>query len=578
MHYWKALAFLRTRLEVNQITDLSLDEFTEALGCTRRNAQLIVKKLVNEKWIEWQSGVGRGNLPKITLLNCLNDTLQHRADALLADNKVEQALELVDKHKRDLFLRGYIDRYEASPDKLDILQIPFYRGTHCLDPIYVSRRTESHITSYLYSNLLRFDAKQQAFVGDLAMYWYREGNTWHFILRKGLVFHDGSTILAQAIKNHFLRLINANHQNSQQFHCISNIIVISPLHIAFETNAYSGYLEGLVSSSAAGITKVHDKRVIGSGSFELTEQTQWLTRLTAFRHYHGLRPWVDGVEMWNIGDQAKDFELHCDIINAHQHYQSTDALEFQESEQWERGCEYALINPKGNTWLSEPSNCEQLSELLLLLCLQQSLIVGDIKPAKGMLSTLRSNTLDANVLPNANLVAHDCPSSLAKNMSTPKQALKILTYQLYHHIEVAEYYCKQLNLLGFPCEFEVLEFPEFCLPESLEQADIIISGEVFSDNLDRSWMGWLLGTSALTTCLTDDKQTWLHQQIEHVWTLSDHQQRQTAFLEIEQQLINAGIYRPIFHVKQQLNQAETVNPMELLANGWIDFNQVTMRK
>ncbi|MFA0025937.1 ABC transporter substrate-binding protein, partial [Vibrio sp. 10N.261.49.A5] len=36
--------------------------------------------------------------------------------------------------------------------------------------------------------------------------------------------------------------------------------------------------------------------------------------------------------------------------------------------------------------------------------------------------------------------------------------------------------------------------------------------------------------------------------------------------------------RPIFHVKQQLNYAKTVNPVEQLANGWIDFNQITMRR
>ena len=156
MHYWKALAFLRSRVLVNQPTSLSLTEITNALGCTRRNAQLVIKKLVSEGWIDWKSGVGRGNLPTLTLLKILDRELEIRIDELLSENKVDQALDLVDESQRDQFLLDYISRYQSLPTKLDILQIPFYRGTHSLDPIEVTRRTEAHITSYLFSNLLRF--------------------------------------------------------------------------------------------------------------------------------------------------------------------------------------------------------------------------------------------------------------------------------------------------------------------------------------------------------------------------------------------------------------------------------------
>ena len=97
MHYWKALAFLRSRVLVNQPTSLSLTEITNALGCTKRNAQLVIKKLVNEGWVDWKSGVGRGNLPTLTLLKSLDRELEIRIDELLSENKVDQALDLVDE-------------------------------------------------------------------------------------------------------------------------------------------------------------------------------------------------------------------------------------------------------------------------------------------------------------------------------------------------------------------------------------------------------------------------------------------------------------------------------------------------
>lgn len=190
MHYWKALTFLRSRVLINQPTKLSLTEITEALGCTKRNAQLIIKKLVNEGWIDWKSGVGRGNLPILTLLKNVNHELELRIDELLSENKVDQALELIEESQRDQFLLGYISRYQSLPTTLDILQIPFYRGTHSLDPIEVTRRTEAHITRYLFSNLLRFNTRTHSFEGDLAIDWYQDENRWDFTLRKGLVFHD----------------------------------------------------------------------------------------------------------------------------------------------------------------------------------------------------------------------------------------------------------------------------------------------------------------------------------------------------------------------------------------------------
>ncbi|MEZ9568542.1 ABC transporter substrate-binding protein [Vibrio splendidus] len=578
MHYWKALAFLRSRVLINQPTPLSLAEITEALGCTKRNAQLIIKKLVNEGWIGWKSGIGRGNLPTLTLLKNVNHELELRIDELLSENKVDQALELIEESQRDQFLLGYISRYQSLPTTLDILQIPFYRGTHSLNPIEVTRRTEAHITRYLFSNLLRFNTRTHSFEGDLAIDWYQDENRWDFTLRKGLVFHDGSSILAQDIKSHFQRLLNSSHHNSQQFNCISNITVVDPLHLYFDTKANAGYLPSLLSNSAAGIAKKVGDTIVGSGSFKLVEQSKWLTRLEAFKHYHGHRPWVDGIEIWNVGDKAKDYEMHCDIVHTHPHYQrSSISNELAEMEQWEKGCEHALINPHRHPWFGEAKRVKSLNELLRILGVAKDIPLDTVGYACGMLATSNQPS-SSKLINNSDQDALKAAQHLADSLTKPTQPIKILTYQLFDHIKMARHYCERLNELGFACEYQVLEFPDFCQQSNLQNADILISGEVFSDNLDSSWMGWLQSSIALEVCLTDEQKQWRNKSLEQLWGLNDYHQRQSAFLELEAQLIEFGVYRPIFHVKQQLNYAKTVNPVEQLANGWIDFNQITMRR
>ncbi|KJZ10799.1 ABC transporter substrate-binding protein [Marinomonas sp. S3726] len=604
MHYWKALAFLRSRLALNQVTQLSLDELTQALGCTRRNAQLIIKKLEKEGWIEWQAGIGRGNLPRIKLIKPLHKVLQDQADVLISENKLDQALLLIEADQRDAFLVSYIERYQSKDqgekNDQDILQIPFYRGTHCLDPIYVARRTESHISRYLYSNLLRFDPRKNTFEGDLAVDWKRDENTWFFTLRKGLKFHDASSLEAKDIKTHFDRLKVADHQNSRLFSCIKEVEVLDPLRLAFHLQSLSAHLPALLTDTPAGITKEiknDDKTdIIGSGSFVLTEQSNWLTRLTAFEHYHGFRPWMDGIEIWNIGDKAKDFKLHCDLVHPHPlaEIAVNQRPEFEQKVQWEKGCEYVLINANNNRFLAFKENRLLLQALLKALGVPENILEDKgelVSFATGMLSIPQAPpySLPKMEKETAKQVAkkllekinrkHDPREGSDREIANQDDnRLQILTYQLPQHITMAQYYCEQLNSLGLACDYRVEEFPVFSRNETQRKADIIISGEVFSQELmDVSWVGWFKGCSALEECFNSAQRAWRDHQLEQVFQQENEMVRSTLFEKMEAELVDKGVYLPLFHVQQQLNQADTLNPMELLANGWIDFNTVTFK-
>lgn len=624
MHYWKALAFLRSRLALNQVVHLSLDELTQALGCTRRNAQLIIKKLEKEGWIEWQAGIGRGNLPRIKLIKSLHKVLQEQADVLIGENKLDQALLLIEADQRDAFLVSYIERYQSKDQgektNQDILQIPFYRGTHCLDPIYVARRTESHISRYLYSNLLRFDPRKNTFEGDLAIDWQRDGNTWFFTLRKGLKFHDASSLEAQDIKTHFDRLKVADHQNSRLFSCIKEVEVLDPLRLAFHMQSLSAHLPALLTDTPAGISKEienDDKTdIIGSGSFVLTEQSNWLTRLTAFEYYHGFRPWMDGVEVWNIGDKAKDFKLHCDLVHPHPLAEIAvhQRPDFEQKVQWEKGCEYVLINANNSRFLAFEENRVLLQALLKALGVPENILEDKgelVSYATGMLTIpqappyslpkMEKETAKQVAKSLLEKIAHKRDAKDESNLETANgetssgekgtgetstgeignqddSRLQILTYPLPQHIAIAKHYSEKLNNLGLACDYRVEEFPIFSRNETQRKADIIISGEVFSQELmDVSWVGWFKGCSALEESFTPAQRVWRDHQLELIFQQDNEAVRSALFEEMEAELVGKGIYLPLFHIQQQLNQADTLNPMELLANGWIDFNTVTFK-
>ena len=562
MRYWNALAFLQHSLPLDEWQSLSLDEISHVLSCTRRNAQLLIKRLTSEKIIEWQSGVGRGNLPLVKRLADLEQRLAAHAQHLIEQGQIESALKLISEDKRNKFLSDYLSQYQQLSAQNHILQIPFYRGTHDLDPIGINRRTEHHIASYLYSSLLKASLDGHSFQGDLAHSWKLDGNELTVILRKNLSFHDGSPILAADVKIHFDRLMNSSNVSKALFQFIDDVQVTTPYKLKFISHSLPSLLPKLLAHGAMGITKVIDGKVYGSGSFILKEQTPRRTLLVVNPHYHGYKPWIDGIEIWNIGDNAKAFDLNSDVVHGSHLKQTREG--FTTCHQWELGCVHAMLNPLRHHWMKAKSNRQWLQTVLQAMSYP---IGGDCEQlayAKGMTSPpTSSNDLHT-------------PQEILPTSDRPSSPLIIMTYQLGTHIATAEQIRLTLSTLGIESELTVLEYPQFNQQATLSQADIMVTGEVFSEDVEFSWLGWLLCTNSNEACLNATNRAWRDKQITAAMTQTTEKKRLKALENIEKKLIAKAIYQPLYHVKQDLNISDKISAPELLANGWIDFNQITM--
>ncbi|KLN65042.1 ABC transporter substrate-binding protein [Vibrio sp. VPAP30] len=564
MRYWNALAFCRNNLSLQHWTQISLDQFSHALHCTRRNAQLLIKRLVEEERIEWQSGVGRGNLPQAKLKQPLDGLLKQKATSLLKQGNVEAALVLVDAQEREGFLSQYLSQYQPVKTQQDILQIPFYRGTHCLDPVKINRRTELHIASYLYANLIR---TQPTLHGDLAHSWQQRDDSLTITLRKGLKFDDGSPLRAKDVKAHFQRLMEQGGAQVELFRFVDKVEVINPLRIRFTSHTMPSLLPRLLSHSAMGITKVKDGKLLGSGSFLLSEQTEWRTLLSINPHYHGLRPWVDGVEIWNVGDNAKTLEFNCDIVHGH-HLSDQLNADFTAKQKWEQGCTYAMLNPHNHPWMRNRVHRKWIQKLLLSMGRPSENQCEVVARAKGMLSSPTS--VSEKDLSNARQALTE--------LNGPLKPLIVLTYQLGTNIATAQLVTDCLKQLDVDCRLHVLEYPEFNQPETFNKADIVISGEVFGEDTLFSWVDWLVCNYCHQVCLSDKNKLWLEQKVIEAMSEPTESTQLKMLEKIEKQLITKNLYQPLFHTMQDLNVSDEISAPDQLANGWIDFNQIVMNQ
>lgn len=566
MYYWLALVFLRDELILNHPASLSLEHFASALGCTKRNAQLVIKKLVGHGFIDWQPAVGRGHLPKVCLRKDPVPMLESKARRWLAEGKVESAITLIHPDQRDGFLANYLIEYQTAPHNEDILQVPFYRGTHELDPINITRRTEAHLARHLFANLLRYDVQTKAYRGDLAQTFTPCENGLVIVLRKGLQFHNGQPITAEAVRQHYERLMADSQHYAKLYALIDDIKVIDTYRLMVISYQAATLLPKLLSNGPMGITLKDGERIIGSGPFALIEQTKWRTLMKTSRYYHGYRPWVEGVEVWNVGDKAKDFASNSHLFHSWP-LSDVDKKQYDTKAQWELGCVYTTVNAN-RKW--GQSKARRLAFMALLNALGIPPALADkVVKADGMM------TASTDITPVNTSQIDTLAAQLREHIKEPVRPLRLLTYQLPMHQAYGQHFEQKLNQLGIACELCVLEFPDFNRKDTFDHADVIISGEVFEDDIDLAWLDWFLSCLNLNRCLTEQQRHWLTEQLAHIYPLEEAQ-RLPAYRELEAKLIAKGLYLPGYHVQQHLVVAKGVTTSDMLSNGWVDFSQVIL--
>lgn len=76
-----------------QDADTNLQDIAEVLFCTRRNVRMVINKMVDKGWINWEPAVGRGKQSRLTFCSTDSELQLMHARKLVAEGKLEPALE-----------------------------------------------------------------------------------------------------------------------------------------------------------------------------------------------------------------------------------------------------------------------------------------------------------------------------------------------------------------------------------------------------------------------------------------------------------------------------------------------------
>ncbi|MEF1192258.1 SgrR family transcriptional regulator, partial [Vibrio parahaemolyticus] len=285
-------------------TEVQLEDITDALFCTRRNARIVLNKLEEEGWIEWHPAAGRGKLSKLIFKRNRSDVSENLARRYLDEGKIGQALDALDNDAARLtqVIQGYLGLQHRQGEQ--VVRLPYYRPLAMLNPQKPMRRSEQHIARQVFSGLTRLDESEQL-QPDLAHTWEALSDThWRFYLRLGVRFHNGEPLTTDCVVESILALSGLN-----LFSHIQQVSSPQPWTVDIKLVRPDRYLPLALSESQAKVllpqalrSEDFDRKPIGTGPFQVKVNDDKRLILTAFDGYFGFRPLLDQVEVWVIDE------------------------------------------------------------------------------------------------------------------------------------------------------------------------------------------------------------------------------------------------------------------------------------
>ncbi|MDT8861138.1 SgrR family transcriptional regulator [Alkalihalobacillus sp. MEB130] len=295
-----------------------ISEIAELLSCSERHAKSLIKQMQDQQWITWHASSGRGNVSKLCFHISPQRLMQQQVQRWFENGDLKRAITWIEQQTElDQSFLSWINEYPQwiQNNGMDILRYPGYGHIHTLIPSEITSKSEAHIVEHVFNRLLQYNSEKDEFVQELAHYWEydEEGLIWRFYLRKGIVFHDGSPLTSEVIKENIEFWDKRNCSwKLNMVEDIDHIDVSSPTVITFHLNKPNRLFPHVFTDVKSMIIPVHlyknnpDLFVlnpVGSGPFRIKEHIRNYLVLESFSNYFGYQPLLDRIELYNIANQ-----------------------------------------------------------------------------------------------------------------------------------------------------------------------------------------------------------------------------------------------------------------------------------
>ncbi|MFO4737158.1 SgrR family transcriptional regulator [Vibrio cholerae] len=540
-----------------QDVETQLEDVTDILFCTRRNARIVLNKMEEEGWIEWHPAAGRGKLSQLIFKRSRADVSENLARRYLNEGKIGQAFAVLDQDAAKLtqVIESYLG--VQHQEGLQVVRLPYYRQLSMLNPQKPMRRSEQHIARQVFSGLTRLDEEEQL-QPDLAHAWQALSDThWRFYLRPGVRFHNGNLLTTELIVQNLwqLRLLNL-------FAHIDRVDSPYPWAVDVHLQKHDTRLPLLLAEACAKILPAESDRnpdfdlmPVGTGPYKVVLNDEKRLVLQAFDGYFGFRPLLDRVEVWVI-DEVHSSMVFPSLSNPMKTARGSSTEEVE----LDPGCTYLLLNRRNGVakdehwarYLTDKLNALNLFRLLP----EEKIIELGVLPAYGL---------------KPGWYHH---SAAAQRTLPPESKELTIAYHAQHPMfpTVANAIKQLLSQDGITVN--VIKY-EHTVVET-ENVDIWIKPMGIANHRDDALAGWLLNYSDIEFLSKgEDFNQWV--------SLIDAWRADSSALfpakELGKSLVEKHQLIPMFHCWLGISkdQCGALQNAKCNALGWFDFSQVWVK-
>ncbi|NOE85447.1 SgrR family transcriptional regulator [Vibrio cholerae] len=540
-----------------QDVETQLEDVTDILFCTRRNARIVLNKMEEEGWIEWHPAAGRGKLSQLIFKRSRADVSENLARRYLNEGKIGQAFAVLDQDAAKLtqVIESYLG--VQHQEGLQVVRLPYYRQLSMLNPQKPMRRSEQHIARQVFSGLTRLDEEEQL-QPDLAHAWQALSDThWRFYLRPGVRFHNGNLLITELIVQNLwqLRLLNL-------FAHIDRVDSPYPWAVDVYLQKSDTRLPLLLAEACAKILPAESERnpdfdlmPVGTGPYKVVLNDEKRLVLQAFDGYFGFRPLLDRVEVWVI-DEVHSSMVFPSLSNPMKTARGSSTEEVE----LDPGCTYLLLNRRNGVakdehwarYLTDKLNALNLFRLLP----EEKIIELGVLPAYGL---------------KPGWYHH---SAAAQRTLPPESKELTIAYHAQHPMfpTVANAIKQLLSQDGITVN--VIKY-EHTVVET-ENVDIWIKPMGIANHRDDALAGWLLNYSDIEFLSKgEDFNQWV--------SLIDAWRADSSAIfpakELGKSLVEKHQLIPMFHCWLGISkdQCGALQNAKCNALGWFDFSQVWVK-
>lgn len=529
-----------------------LNELADFWSISNKQAQRRLRGLATEHFLTYAPGKGRGHFSQIVFLNDFQEEISESMRQAIRQNDTATMFYLFQLDLPSNWLAEFRSALssqlgiQTQGDNKRILRQVSTRKITSLDPTQVAIYHEYLLVSQLGDTLVKFDNGLQP---GLAHHWTANEATtcWTFYLRKGVQFHNGKEMTSHDVKKTLERAQQKLGHDYWQLSNLERVLLLADDMVQFQFNAPEPMFPRFLADVRYVImdcdVPFNAVNWIGTGPFQVVENTDRTFRMSAFNNYYGFRAMIDEVEYRYVDD----LNVAKCLFNP-ENYGHYDYIKAQRAIP---GAEFVIANLNRQT---------PIQNKLVRSALYNVIDMRYYDTQLGVIASHYNNK--DSVIDSQKSIERGSALIEASGYEGEPLVLGALSH-LKAAIDLAEWIQERAKLIGINIQILPYNFTNDFYSNVLEQkADLVLLADVPMKGDELDYIEFITSpTLIVQKMLSLDQKKYLQSKVMQFKQAVSSEQRYAIYLQIDSWLTNN------FLIIYTVHAVRDVYVHELLANG-----------